>query len=261
MTRLPVAALIIFSLAAGLAGKLQTVAAQKPQVSTGISASGKQTSPAKRTAPAVRRSTKPIPTPTPTPTPEPTPAPTPTPTPPPPPPQVTYRDGLLTVEGLNCSLNTLLTAIRNKTGIEFEGIENANEPVAVVLGPAPEGEVITGILAGSRYDFLVIGRPDSPSVVQRVVLTPRGAPAPAVARGPQPVQPPPPPEEAEDQAPEEPQDTAAQAPQVGQPPVVQNPTGPKTPEQLLEELKKMKEQQQQGQPPSGNQAPRKPPRN
>lgn len=173
---------------------------------------------------------------------------------------------MLTVEALNCPMNKLLTAIRNKTGIEFEGIERANEPVAVVLGPAPEGEVIAAILAGSRYDFLVIGRPDSPGVVQRVVLTPRGAPATA-ARAAQPVptpQPEPEEEAADEQAAEEPQDTAVQPPQaptagLQQPIQNPNPTGPKTPEQLLEEIQKLKEKQQQGQPPAGNPAPRKPP--
>src|SRR5258708_5446971 len=37
------------------------------------------------------------------------------------PPVVTYRDGLLTVQALNSTLGSVLTAIRNKTGIEFEG--------------------------------------------------------------------------------------------------------------------------------------------
>jgi len=131
----------------------------------------------------------------------------------------------------------------------------------VVTGPAPEGEVLTSILTGSKYDFLVIGRPDSPGVIQRVVLTPRGAPAAVAARAPQPTPAPEAEEEnADEQAPEEPQDTAAQAPpQPGQqPPANLNP-GPRTPEQLLEELRKLKSQQQEGQPPS-NQAPRKPPR-
>jgi hypothetical protein len=175
---------------------------------------------------------------------------------------------MLTVEAMNCSLNALLTAIRNKTGIEFEGIERANEPVAVVIGPAPEGEVLAGILAGSKYDFLVVGRPDSPGVVQRVILSPRGA-APAIgARGALPVPTPTPkPEEdenADEQGAEEPQDTAVKPvvpPQMGQQAPIQ-PNIPKTPEQMLEELKQqeLQRQQQQGMPPPPvNQVPRKPP--
>ena len=41
---------------------------------------------------------------------------------PPVPPQVTFRNGLLTVQNaVNSTLSSLLTAILNKTGIEFEG--------------------------------------------------------------------------------------------------------------------------------------------
>src|SRR4051812_18976281 len=38
-------------------------------------------------------------------------------------PVVTYRDGLLSVQALNSNLSSVVTAIRNKTGIEFEGAE------------------------------------------------------------------------------------------------------------------------------------------
>ena len=86
------------------------------------------------------------------------------------PPVVTFRDGLLTVQALNSSLSSVLTAIRNKTGIEFEGAENVSERVAISLGPAPEGEVLSAILAGPKYDFVAIGRPDSPGIVQRVII-------------------------------------------------------------------------------------------
>src|SRR5580765_8254366 len=87
------------------------------------------------------------------------------------PPVVTYRDGLLTVQAVNSNLSSVVTAIRNKAGIEFEGAENVSELVALSLGPAPEGEVLAAIFAGSKYDFVAIGRPDSPAIVQKVILT------------------------------------------------------------------------------------------
>ncbi|HXO38652.1 MAG TPA: hypothetical protein VN872_08435, partial [Candidatus Acidoferrum sp.] len=86
-------------------------------------------------------------------------------------PVVTFRDGLLTVQALNSNLSSVVTAIRNKTGIEFEGAENVSERVAISMGPAPEGDVLAAIFSGSKYDFLAIGRPDSPTIVQRVILT------------------------------------------------------------------------------------------
>jgi hypothetical protein len=138
------------------------------------------------------------PTPTPTPPPPqpragfpPQPAatqqPTPAPAPPlpdlPPPvaPQVTYHDGLLTVQTTNSTLGGVLSAIRNKTGIQFEGLEGvASERIALSLGPAPEGEVLAAILGGTRYDFVAIDRPDSPGIVQRVILSVRGGSSPPV---------------------------------------------------------------------------------
>jgi hypothetical protein len=78
---------------------------------------------------------------------------------------------LLTVQAVNSNLSSVVTAIRNKAGIEFEGAENVSERVALSLGPAPEGEVLAAIFAGSKYDFVAIGRPDSPAIVQKVILT------------------------------------------------------------------------------------------
>lgn len=210
----------------------------------------------------------------PTPTPVATPAPTPAPTPvslqpmnpsemPPVPPQVTYRDGLLTVQALNSTLGSLLQTIRNKTGIQFEGAENAGERVAVSAGPAPEGEVLASIFNGSGYDYLVVGRQDDPTIVQRVILTPKargGAVPGAIAQQPQrpQAQQELPEEEAPDEQvePDQPQDMPAQPPQVTPPPTAQEQ--PKTPEQLLQELKEM-QQKQQGQQPQPNQVPIKPP--
>jgi hypothetical protein len=100
-------------------------------------------------------------------------------------PVVTYRDGLLSVQALNSNLSSVVTAIRNKTGIEFEGAEGISERVAIALGPAPEGDVLAAIFSGSKYDFLAIGRADSPTIVQKVILTVKnkpGAPGEAQAQ-------------------------------------------------------------------------------
>ena len=197
---------------------------------------------------------------------------------PPVPPQVTFRNGLLTVHAINSTMNSLLSAIREKTGIEFDGAENSSERVAVSLGPAPEGDVMAGIFAGSSFDYVVLGRADSPDIVQRVILTPKGkAPANGAFAGVnQPFQQPQAqPQQANDDqdaaddasldnGDPDPQDTANQPPPPPtQPPVAQNQVqnnGPKTPEQLLEELKQMqlRQQQQQGMPPPNtNSVPRK----
>ncbi len=192
------------------------------------------------------------------------------------PPVVTYRDGLLTVQANNSTLGSVLNAIRNKTGIEFEGLEGASDHVALSVGPAPAGEVLASIFQGSKFDFVAIGRADDPNIVQRVIMTPKAGPGAVAGAQPQPQQPRPNnngeggdgEENPDEQVNVEPQDTAAQPPQVPQqqqPQPQEQPQQqqPKTPEQLLQELQDMRKQQQMQQegapPPNPAQVPRKPP--
>jgi hypothetical protein len=185
------------------------------------------------------------------------------------PPVVTYRDGLLTVQAANSSLGSVVTAIRNKTGIEFEGGENAAERVALSIGPAGEGEVLSQIFAGSKYDYVAIGRPDSPGIVERVILTVKsreGAPGSQAPQGTSAGQ------DADDASGDdnadeqasEPQDTPAQPPPQAQQQQVQpqeqpQQQQPKTPEQLLQELQQMQQQKSGTSDPNAAQAPRKQP--
>lgn len=187
------------------------------------------------------------------------------PTGPPVPPVVSYRDGMLTVQALNSTLSSVLSAIRNKTGIEFEGAENIPERVAISMGPAPEGDVLSAILAGSRYDYLAIGRADNPAIVQRVILTMKGKPgAPAEAQA----QPRPNAQQGDEE--ETPDETVnagdteqvqpSPVPQQQPPPEAQATPQAKTPEQLLQELQEMRRQKNS---PEGDantpQAPQKQP--
>ena len=183
-------------------------------------------------------------------------------------PVVTFRDGLLTVQALNSNLSSVVTAIRNKTGIEFEGAENVSERVAISMGPAPEGEILAAIFSGSKYDFLAIGRPDSPTIVQKVILTVKNQPGAVGEAQPQPR---PATQGDEEEAPDEqvnggdPQDTPVQpvpvpqnqAPQAETPPNQQ----PKSPEQLLQELQQMRRDKGSPEDPTNNPnpAPRKVP--
>ena len=184
-------------------------------------------------------------------------------------PIVTFKDGLLTVQALNSNLSSVVTAIRNKTGMEFEGAENISERVAISMGPAPEGDVLAAIFSGSKYDFLAIGRPDSPNIVQRVILTVKNQPG---AAGEAPAQPAPAAQGEEEEVPDEqvnsgePQDTPVQPVQIPQQPPQQTqtpPNQPKSPEQLLQELQEMRRQKGSPEDPTNNPnpAPRKMPPN
>lgn len=194
----------------------------------------------------------------------------PTPVGPPVAPVVTYRDGLLSVQAMNSNLSSVVTAIRNKTGIEFEGAEGISERVALALGPAPEGEVLAAIFSGSRYDFLAVGRADSPNIVQKVILTVKNKPGAGAEAQAQ--QQPPANQGEEEEVPDEqvnagePQDTPVQPmPVPQQPPQAETPQNqqPKTPEQLLQELQEMRRQKGSPEDPTNNPnpAPRKMPPN
>jgi hypothetical protein len=155
------------------------------------------------------------------------------------------------VEATNSTLAGLLTAIRNRTGIQFEGLEAAAaERVAISMGPAPEADVLTAILAGSKFNYIVLNRPDSPGIVQRVLLTPRGSAPAAGSAPPLRAQTQGDDEDEDEQASTEPepQDTPARPPvsqvQPAQPLQEQQQPTP-TPEQLVERLKQLQQQEQQ----------------
>src|SRR5205085_8463106 len=91
---------------------------------------------------------------------------------PPVPPKVVYQNGLLSVEATNSTLGDVLNGIRAKAGIQIEGIQGAQDRVAAKLGPAPAQVVLTSLLQGSHFDYMILARPDRPNIVQRVILTP-----------------------------------------------------------------------------------------
>jgi hypothetical protein len=174
-------------------------------------------------------------------------------------PKIAYQNGLLSVESVNARLIDILNGIHAKAGIQFEGMQGAQERVAGKFGPAPADEVLTSLLRGSRYDYVIIGMPANPALVQRVILSPTSG-APAVAGTPA-AQPSGAVQQSEGDEDDSSEDTAAEVPQGQTPqPGLAQPLGtntPKSTEQLLEELKRMQQQNQQNQQ---NQpaAPRKP---
>jgi hypothetical protein len=206
---------------------------------------------------------------------EPAPAPQPPPPPPPPPtleqmpasaPQVFFRNGQLTIVARNSTLGDILRAVHTQTGASVDVPGNATERVVSNLGPGPARDVLASLLNGSHFNYVMLGSPNDPRMVQRIILTsksggtPETAPSnPSEAANQQafPQQPIPPPE-AEEMPVEEVQDESTpevdQAEQPGQPEEQQVPNGQqqvKTPEQLLQELQRQQQQQQQPGAPQG----------
>lgn len=212
--------------------------------------------------------------------------------PPPPPPTpeqmppvapvVSYQSGQLTIQSKNATLAQVLRSVQSKTGATFEIPSSANnERVVAQLGPGTPSDVLATLLRGSKFDYIILGVPNQPGTVQKLILTTRqNAPTTNTAqnRAPQPTQPEEPspeddyaqPEPAPDNSAAENENTQPQGPggfrpgayvpgQTGpngefppQQPGQNNPDqqapqgqqGAKTPDQLLQELQRMQQQQQ-----------------
>lgn len=176
------------------------------------------------------------------------------------PPQVSFTNGMLTISALNSTLADVLNAVKAQTGAKLEIPPSADqERVAVQLGPGHPRDVLSQLLDGSPFDYILLGSAEQPNALTQIILTPHkggGTMAAAVQRAPQAS----PPQAAEDESESEP---AQETPEALPPPTMQQepnqppaeaapPNGPpaeenrvKTPEQLLQELQQLQKQEQQ----------------
>jgi hypothetical protein len=88
------------------------------------------------------------------------------------PPRVTYENGQLTIVAPNSTLGDILRAVRKQTGAEID-VPDARERVAATIGPAPAQEVMSQLLNGSRFNYVLLGSPEDPKALTRVVLIAR----------------------------------------------------------------------------------------
>jgi hypothetical protein len=205
--------------------------------------------------------------------------------PPPPPPTpehspagnplVNFQNGQLTIHSENSTLGSILDAVKTSTGATIDGPGvGSPDRVATQIGPGDPREVLATLLNSSKYDFILVGPPESPKSVQKIILTARistggGGAAPQVPVAVQAPQQPaqsfqPPPQEPDQELPDAEIPDDANQPEMpppnepvegqqppngmpGQPDNGQpgNPNQPKSPEQLLQELQRMQQQQQQ----------------
>jgi hypothetical protein len=104
-----------------------------------------------------------------------------TPPPPTPPLVVLFQSGLLTIRSNKASLSEVLFAVHERTGAEIAIPAGAEqEKVVAEIGPAPAPEVLSRLLNGSRFNFLILSSASNPGSLDRVILTTRpDSPAPA----------------------------------------------------------------------------------
>jgi len=88
--------------------------------------------------------------------------------------EVSFRDGLLTINANRASLSEVLLAVQRGTGADISIAAGAEqEKVVANLGPAPAPEVLAQLLNGSSFNFLIVSAASDPGQLDRVILSPR----------------------------------------------------------------------------------------
>jgi hypothetical protein len=187
-------------------------------------------------------------------------------------PQVTFDNGRLTVVAHNSTLGDILRAVRGQTGAVVEIPANATERVVGNFGPGAARDVLAALLNGTHFDYVMLGSATNSSALERVILIPKSGAAQDAApqtSAQQEVHPPVPnaQESDEETSNEDSSEDAGGEPEVNQPEDQQPQPGGgqqtiKTPEQLLQELRRQQQQQQpatpQGFPTPPEQTPQPP---
>jgi hypothetical protein len=96
---------------------------------------------------------------------------------PPPPPkkvEVTLQDDKLRLVSNKASLAEVLNELHAQLNADIPIPAGAEqELVAVALGPGTQREVISKLLEGSRYNFIIVGTDQDANKVERVILSPK----------------------------------------------------------------------------------------
>lgn len=93
-------------------------------------------------------------------------------------PQVSFQGGQLTISAQNSTLGDILKAVRTQTGATIDLPGNASERVVGHFGPAPARDVLTALLNGSHFNYVLLGSPTDPGALDRVILMAKsGGPA------------------------------------------------------------------------------------
>jgi hypothetical protein len=159
--------------------------------------------------------------------------------------KITFDKNRLSIHADNSSLAGILREVASSSGMKVEGL-SGDERVFGTFGPGAPRDVIADLLDGTAYNVALIGDLDN-GAPREVLLTPttHGAAAPAPA----------PQANSDDANDQESQDVPLQPPAEvpQQPSTTQTPATPgvRTPQQLFEQLQRMR----QGQGGAQQQAP------
>ncbi|PYX06182.1 MAG: hypothetical protein DMG88_19345 [Acidobacteria bacterium] len=88
---------------------------------------------------------------------------------------VQFQNGRLTIWANKATLAEVLSEVRNRTGADIPIPGGADQDQVVAsLGPGPAKDVLTSLLNGSRFNFIILGSERNPSQLKTVILTARG---------------------------------------------------------------------------------------
>lgn len=157
--------------------------------------------------------------------------------------QITLHNGSLSVDAHNSSLSEILKNLETSSGMTVDGF-GKDSRVFGVYGPGSPRDVLSELLDGAGYNFLMVGS-ISNGAPREIVLTARSnAPASTPSQGGNSQQ------DEEEEAPNYP--LPEQLPQPMPPPappvMPSADQRPRTPQEMLQELQRLRQQQQQTQP-------------
>jgi hypothetical protein len=88
--------------------------------------------------------------------------------------EVSFRSGLLSISSNKANLSEVLFAIHQQTGAEIAIPAGAEqEQVVAEIGPAPAQEVLSQLLNGSKFNFMILSSTSDPRSLDRVILSSR----------------------------------------------------------------------------------------
>ena len=162
--------------------------------------------------------------------------------------QVQYANSQLTITARNSTMSDILGQVKKLTGASMDFPSNAAERVVGQFGPGPAREVLASLLDGTNFNYVLLGSAKDPNGVDRVIVTvkptgPEAHPQQNVAQQDESEQEGLGTADADQNTENPPPDDQGQQPSNDADQNAQQ--GPKTPEQLLQELQRQQQLQQQ----------------
>jgi hypothetical protein len=161
--------------------------------------------------------------------------------------KITLNGGLLTVKADNSSLSEILHRLASSGGMSVDGFQQ-DQRVFGAYGPGNPRDVLSGMLQDAGYNFLMVGTTEQ-GTPKQIVLTARHGGG-AVTSGPAQPETDDQPDENDDNSDNTNAPPETQAPEQPTPPPAPGAEAPnsngrvKTPAEIIQELQRMRQQQQ-----------------